>query len=278
MAARPRAVPNVLAGVHDQVLDGSLRVIFRHPPATSRSPTTIWLGQRFRALLADIFDHGKLSDDFRSTCNGRRRPTPVSRRPAAIASCPLPGAQFTDRHRRRRGKSCAIARGGAFADHPAGFGKLHHRRVLDGPDRFPRRLSGAPRWLLDRANFQPVGLVPLSQPRPAYRQPYFVGAGTHPGAGLPGVVSSAKVVETLPANGRPRRLDKRGIGDGRRLSVKGLPAEDAADRRLPPTASRFTGRADFSGQWRPAGRPYLRLLPVFRRYRRWRPAGGLPRR
>ena len=26
---------------------------------------------------------------------------------------------------------------------------------------------------------------------------YFVGAGTHPGAGLPGVVSSAKVVETL---------------------------------------------------------------------------------
>jgi phytoene desaturase len=26
---------------------------------------------------------------------------------------------------------------------------------------------------------------------------YFVGAGTHPGAGLPGVVSSAKVVEEL---------------------------------------------------------------------------------
>jgi phytoene desaturase len=26
---------------------------------------------------------------------------------------------------------------------------------------------------------------------------YFVGAGTHPGAGVPGVISSAKVVETL---------------------------------------------------------------------------------
>jgi len=26
---------------------------------------------------------------------------------------------------------------------------------------------------------------------------YFTGAGTHPGAGLPGVVSSAKVVEAL---------------------------------------------------------------------------------
>jgi phytoene desaturase len=29
------------------------------------------------------------------------------------------------------------------------------------------------------------------------RNLYFVGAGTHPGAGLPGVVSSAKVLETL---------------------------------------------------------------------------------
>jgi phytoene desaturase len=26
---------------------------------------------------------------------------------------------------------------------------------------------------------------------------YFVGAGTHPGAGLPGVLSSAKIVDTL---------------------------------------------------------------------------------
>ena len=26
---------------------------------------------------------------------------------------------------------------------------------------------------------------------------YFVGAGTHPGAGMPGVLSSAKVVENL---------------------------------------------------------------------------------
>ena len=26
---------------------------------------------------------------------------------------------------------------------------------------------------------------------------YFVGAGTHPGAGLPGVLSSAKIIDTL---------------------------------------------------------------------------------
>jgi phytoene desaturase len=32
---------------------------------------------------------------------------------------------------------------------------------------------------------------------PAYRNLYFVGAGTHPGAGVPGVVSSAAVVERL---------------------------------------------------------------------------------
>jgi phytoene desaturase len=30
---------------------------------------------------------------------------------------------------------------------------------------------------------------------------YFVGAGTHPGAGLPGVLSSAKIVDDLIAQG-----------------------------------------------------------------------------
>jgi phytoene desaturase len=32
---------------------------------------------------------------------------------------------------------------------------------------------------------------------PTYKNVFFVGAGTHPGAGLPGVVSSAKVTHTL---------------------------------------------------------------------------------
>ena len=32
---------------------------------------------------------------------------------------------------------------------------------------------------------------------PSFSNLYFVGAGTHPGAGLPGVISSAKVVENL---------------------------------------------------------------------------------
>ena len=32
---------------------------------------------------------------------------------------------------------------------------------------------------------------------PHIRNLFFVGAGTHPGAGLPGVISSAKVVEAL---------------------------------------------------------------------------------
>ena len=40
------------------------------------------------------------------------------------------------------------------------------------------------------------------------RNLYFVGAGTHPGAGLPGVISSAKVVDRLiphyPGTGNPR--------------------------------------------------------------------------
>ena len=38
---------------------------------------------------------------------------------------------------------------------------------------------------------------------------YFVGAGTHPGAGLPGVVSSAKVVEELLTGVDDRKLAAR---------------------------------------------------------------------
>jgi phytoene desaturase len=34
---------------------------------------------------------------------------------------------------------------------------------------------------------------------PDIRNLYFTGAGTHPGAGLPGVISSAKIVEKLIA-------------------------------------------------------------------------------
>jgi phytoene desaturase len=37
---------------------------------------------------------------------------------------------------------------------------------------------------------------------------YFVGAGTHPGAGMPGVISSAKVVDRLIA-------DRAGTGNAR---------------------------------------------------------------
>ena len=35
---------------------------------------------------------------------------------------------------------------------------------------------------------------------------YFVGAGTHPGAGLPGVLSSSKIAEDLIVNGRAESI------------------------------------------------------------------------
>ena len=38
---------------------------------------------------------------------------------------------------------------------------------------------------------------------------YFVGAGTHPGAGVPGVLSSAKVVENLLLQDHPDIKDKK---------------------------------------------------------------------
>ena len=57
------------------------------------------------------------------------------------------------------------------------------------------------------AGADPERLVPPAQPQRGRRSLYLVGAGTHPGAGLPGVLSSARVLDTvvpmLPAPSSP---------------------------------------------------------------------------
>lgn len=52
---------------------------------------------------------------------------------------------------------------------------------------------------------------------------YFVGAGTHPGAGIPGVLASAKIVDTLIGGAAPIR-DLGGIYDSRIQPVGAQPA------------------------------------------------------
>jgi phytoene desaturase len=165
---------------------------------------TIALGPRYRGLLHDIFDRRKLADDF-SIYLHRPTATDPSLAPpgcdAFYALSPVPHLQGdTDwqvaaepyRQRIMQRLSETLLPG------------LEHEIVssrLMTPLDFQDRLSS-----FRGAAF---GLAPvLTQSawfRPHNRSEevdrlYLVGAGTHPGAGLPGVLSSARILDTVVPN------------------------------------------------------------------------------
>ncbi|MEO0996633.1 MAG: phytoene desaturase [Pseudomonadota bacterium] len=161
----------------------------------------ILLGPRYRELLRDIFRRKVLADDF-SLYLHRPTATDPSLAPAGCDTfyvlSPVPhnasGVDWGDTAERYRG---AIACSLAETVLPGLEQHVVTSRLLT-PDDFETRLSS-----LNGAAF---GLEPiLTQSawfRPHNRSEeldglYLVGAGTHPGAGLPGVISSAKVLDEV---------------------------------------------------------------------------------
>ncbi len=169
---------------------------------------TIWLGQRYKPLLKEIF-HGKtLPPDF-SLYVHRPTATDPSFAPEGCDSfyvlCPVPNqradidwetagpdlaariVEALDKTMMPGLKECITA---DFFMTPADF--AHDYLSTDGAG-----FSIAPKFRQSawfRFHNKGEGLDNL----------YLVGAGTHPGAGLPGVVSSAKVIEKLiPDAGAP---------------------------------------------------------------------------
>ena len=162
---------------------------------------TIWLGDRYKSLLADIFDRKILSEDF-SLYVHRPTATDPSFAPAGCDSfyvlCPVPNLQ-------------------ADVDWSTEGPKLRDRIVeaLDAtilPDL--KQTITADFWM-DPEDFKRdynamhgagFSISPIFRQSAWFRYKnrdphisnlYFVGAGTHPGAGLPGVLSSAKALERL---------------------------------------------------------------------------------
>lgn len=162
---------------------------------------TIWLGARYKELLEEIFKKKKLADDF-SLYVHRPTATDPSFAPEGCDSfyvlCPVPNldgdidwAEEGPRLQQRIVdaldetmlpglKECITAdfymtpehfRHDYLSEAGAGFSVAPHF-TQSAWFRFHNRAEG------------PEGL-------------YLVGAGTHPGAGMPGVLSSAKVVEKL---------------------------------------------------------------------------------
>ena len=162
---------------------------------------TIWLGERYRELLDEIFNKQVLSEDF-SLYVHRPTATDPSFAPEGCESfyvlCPVPNLQaqidWAQEGPRLRDRIVAaldrtILPGLAetitaeFSMTPKDF--KHDYLSVNGAGFSVAPLFRQSAWF--RFHNRAEGI----------RNLYLVGAGTHPGAGLPGVLCSAKVVDAL---------------------------------------------------------------------------------
>jgi phytoene desaturase len=171
---------------------------------------TILVGPRYRELLRDIFERKVLAEDFSLYLH---RPT-ASDPSLAPAGCdafyvlsPVPDLEAEiDWRRAAEGHRAAIARCLSESILPGFEPHVVSSRVMTPLDFRDRLLS-------ERGSA--FGLAPtFSQSawfRPHNRSEdieglYLVGAGTHPGAGVPGVLSSARVLDKVVPHAAPRAI------------------------------------------------------------------------
>lgn len=168
----------------------------------------IILGERYKSLLADIFDKKTLANDFSLYLH-----MPTLTDPSiAPAGCegfyvlsPVPhlgsGVDWTKAARPYRNAIMQFLEDTYLPDLQANIIAEH---MID-PLHFQNELNS---YLGSAFSFQPV-LTQSAWFRPHNRSEefenlYFVGAGTHPGAGLPGVLSSAIIADNLIGEAAPR--------------------------------------------------------------------------
>jgi phytoene desaturase len=162
---------------------------------------TIWLGERYEELLKDIFDRKILSEDF-SLYLHRPTATDPSFAPQGCDSfyvlCPVPnllggqdwsieGPKLRDRIVAALDKSIIPNLSQTITEDffmtPESFKDNYLSSQGSGFSLSPLFSQSA--WF--RFHNKSEGIKNL----------FLVGAGTHPGAGLPGVISSAKLVDKL---------------------------------------------------------------------------------
>jgi phytoene desaturase len=162
---------------------------------------TILLGPRYRELLTDIFDRKTLAGDF-SLYLHRPTATDPSLAPegcdAFYVLSPVPHLQsgtdwstMAEKYRR------AIARELSNTVLPDLENQVVSSRMLT-PQDFQDRLSSfrGAAFGLEPILTQSAWFRPHNRSEDIDRL-YLVGAGTHPGAGLPGVLSSARILDSV---------------------------------------------------------------------------------
>lgn len=191
---------------------------------TNLAHHNIILGERYKGLLTDIFKNKRLAEDFSLYLHMPTRTDPSLAPPgheAFYVLSPVPhlgsGVDWGQAARPYRDAIMQFLEDNYLPDLQQNIVVEH---TID-PRHFEQTLNS---YLGAAFSVEPI-LTQSAWFRPHNRSEdfdnlYFVGAGTHPGAGLPGVLSSAKIAEDLIA-GPPVASPRGFVGDQPRPAVAG---------------------------------------------------------
>ena len=162
---------------------------------------TIWMGERYRELLNDIFHRQKLSEDF-SLYVHRPTATDPSFAPPGQDSfyvlCPVPNLQadidWASEGPRLRDRIVDALERTMLPGLQAAITADFYKTPEDFRDEY-RSVHGA--GFSVAPIFRQSAWFRFHNQSESVRNLYLVGAGTHPGAGVPGVLCSAKVIDAL---------------------------------------------------------------------------------
>lgn len=162
-------------------------------------------GPRYRGLIEDIFEHGKIPDDFSLYVHAPSK-TDASLAPEGhhsfYALCPVPhlGRAAVDWSRF----------GGPFSDKILTYLDNHFMPGLRQSIVVSKTMTPKDFETMQNSHLGSVFSLEPTLTQSAWfrvhnRDPkisglYFVGAGTHPGAGIPGVINSAKATDRIIAS------------------------------------------------------------------------------
>lgn len=162
---------------------------------------TIWMGQKYKSLLRDIFDKKILNNDF-SLYLHRPTATDKSFAPDNCDSfyvlCPVPNLQGNhnwDIEGKHLSESIIKALEETILPELSSVIESVFWMTPDDFKKDYRSMHGAG-FSIEPTLTQSAWFRHHNRHK-HIKNLYFAGAGTHPGAGLPGVVSSAKVVQEL---------------------------------------------------------------------------------
>ena len=169
---------------------------------------TILLGKRYRGLLDDIFTHKVLAPDFSLYLHAPTRTDPTMAPPGCecfYVLSPVPNLQGTTDWEKEKDAYAEKILASLESVCPDLRQHVVTKRIMTPLD-FEGDLDA---YAGSAFQFEPI-LTQSAWFRPHNASEdvaglYFAGAGTHPGAGLPGVLSSAKVLDRVvpaPAGGR----------------------------------------------------------------------------